>query len=64
MKPTRKVSPRSFVTQFAGSGGPTGEAQAGQGRGARGRIMISSSRPGPRGGGGGRRATTTRTDSG
>lgn len=33
MKPTRKISPRSFVTQVAGSGGPTGEAQAGQGRG-------------------------------
>lgn len=33
MKPRRKVSPRSYVTQVAGSGGPTGEAQAGQGRG-------------------------------
>lgn len=32
MKPKRKVSPRSFVMQVAGSGGPSGGAAAGQGK--------------------------------
>lgn len=30
MKPKRKLSPRSFVTQVAGSGGPIGQDPAGQ----------------------------------
>jgi hypothetical protein len=52
MKPTRKVSPRSFVTQVAGSGGPTGEAQAGQGRGG---VATDHdlAQPAGKGGGGG-----------
>jgi hypothetical protein len=52
MKPTRKVSPRSFVTQVAGSGGPTGEAQAGQGRSAAG-TDHDLVQPAGKGGGGG-----------
>jgi hypothetical protein len=52
MKPTRKVSPRSFVTKVAGSGGPTGEAQAGQGRGAPG-TDHDLAQPAGKGGGGG-----------
>ena len=34
MKPKRKVSPRSFVMQVAGSAGPSGEAAGGQGKAA------------------------------
>jgi hypothetical protein len=52
MKPTRKVSPRSFVTQVAGSGGPTGEAQAGQGRSAPGTDHDLVQPAGKSGGGG------------
>ena len=50
MKPTRKVSPRSYVTRVAGSGGPTGEAQAGQGRGGGGTDHDLVQPSGPRGG--------------
>lgn len=52
MKPTRKVSPRSFVTQVAGTGGPTGEAQAGQGRGGAATDHDLVQPPGKGGGGG------------
>jgi hypothetical protein len=53
MKPTRKISPRSFVTQVAGSGGPTGEAQAGQGRGGAPGTDHDLVQPAGKGGGGG-----------
>jgi len=51
MKPARRVSPRSFVTQVAGTGGPTGEAQAGQGRGGAG-TDHDLVQPAGKGGGG------------
>ena len=58
MKPTRKVSPRSFVTQVAGSGGPTGEAQAGQGRGGGGATDHDLVQPAGKSGGGANDADT------